>query len=95
MVFLCLHSMVSESLPRGFLFATNVCGYRPELIVLEADKALHSSGLAHLAMRVRIAYVLLGVTYVAVALSILLGYQPMERYWQIYPDPGSKLPSTC
>ncbi|KAJ4131245.1 hypothetical protein NW765_017137 [Fusarium oxysporum] len=48
-----------------------------------------TSGLAHLTMRVRIAYALLGVTYVAVALSILLGCQPMERYWQIYPDPGN------
>jgi len=48
--------------------------------------------LAHLTLRVRIAYVLLGVTYIATALSILLGCQPMKKYWQINPDPGSEFP---
>lgn len=43
--------------------------------------------------RVRIAYVLLGVTYLATALSILLSCQPMHKFWQINPDPGSKCPS--
>ncbi|KAL2006891.1 hypothetical protein VTN00DRAFT_9559 [Thermoascus crustaceus] len=48
-----------------------------------------TEGLAHLTIRVRIAYVLLGVTYIATALSILLGCQPLEKYWQINPDPGN------
>lgn len=48
------------------------------------------TGLLHLPMRVRIAYYLLGVTYVAAALTIVLSCQPMHRYWQIYPDPGSE-----
>lgn len=43
-------------------------------------------------MRVRIAYVLLGVTYLAAGLSIVLGCQPIHKYWQINPDPGSKFP---
>jgi hypothetical protein len=33
--------------------------------------------------------VLIGVTYLVVALCILLGCQPMNKYWQISPDPGS------
>ncbi|KAI1075674.1 hypothetical protein F5B20DRAFT_594814 [Whalleya microplaca] len=48
-----------------------------------------TAGLAHLTIRVRIAYVFLGITYIAVALSILLGCQPMPKYWQIYPNPGA------
>ncbi|KAE8154985.1 hypothetical protein BDV25DRAFT_146805 [Aspergillus avenaceus] len=48
-----------------------------------------TTGLQDLPRRVRIGYVLLGVTYLAVALSILLGCQPMHKYWQIYPDPGN------
>ncbi|KAL1968059.1 hypothetical protein VTN77DRAFT_2189 [Rasamsonia byssochlamydoides] len=48
-----------------------------------------TTGLMHLAIRVRIAYILLGATYIMVALSILLGCQPMHKYWQINPDPGN------
>ncbi|KAM6511095.1 hypothetical protein FALCPG4_016098 [Fusarium falciforme] len=47
-----------------------------------------TSGLAHLRVRVRIAYVLLAVTYLAVALTILFSCQPMHKFWQINPDPG-------
>ncbi|KAE8356732.1 hypothetical protein BDV28DRAFT_154419 [Aspergillus coremiiformis] len=48
-----------------------------------------TTGLQNLPNRVRFAYILLGVTYLAVALSILLGCQPMHKYWQINPDPGN------
>ena len=48
------------------------------------------TGLLHLPTRVRIAYVLLGVTYLASALSIVCGCQPIQKYWQINPDPGSE-----
>ncbi|KZM23365.1 hypothetical protein ST47_g5499 [Ascochyta rabiei] len=48
-----------------------------------------TSGLHHLEMRVKIGYVLIGATYVATELSILLGCRPFERNWQIYPDPGN------
>ncbi|KAI1843496.1 hypothetical protein JX265_001844 [Neoarthrinium moseri] len=48
-----------------------------------------TQGLAHLRLRVRIAYVLLGVTYATVFLSLLLSCQPMSRFWQINPDPGN------
>ncbi|KAF4455593.1 hypothetical protein F53441_2117 [Fusarium austroafricanum] len=47
-----------------------------------------TSGLTHLAMRVRIAYVILGITYAAVALTILLSCQPFHHFWQVSPDPG-------
>ncbi|GME54278.1 hypothetical protein GTA08_BOTSDO03595 [Neofusicoccum parvum] len=48
-----------------------------------------SSGIYHLELRVKIGYVLIGVTYIATELSILLGCQPFSNNWQIYPDPGN------
>ncbi|KAL4739820.1 hypothetical protein BDV11DRAFT_215001 [Aspergillus similis] len=48
-----------------------------------------TTGLSHLPTRVRFAYILLGVTYLAVALTLVLSCQPMRRFWQIYPDPGN------
>lgn len=49
-----------------------------------------STGLMEFETRVRIAYVLLGVTYLATALTILLSCHPINRFWQINPDPGSQ-----
>ena len=40
--------------------------------------------------RVRVAYFAIGVTYVVVILSVMLGCHPFHKNWQIYPDPGSK-----
>ncbi|KAL3433764.1 hypothetical protein BDV09DRAFT_171203 [Aspergillus tetrazonus] len=48
-----------------------------------------TTGLSHLPARVRFAYVLLAVTYLAVALTLILSCQPMRRFWQINPDPGN------
>ncbi|KAM5349158.1 hypothetical protein ACJ41O_008981 [Fusarium nematophilum] len=48
-----------------------------------------TSGLTHLKTRVKIAYVILAVTYAAVALTILLSCQPMHHFWQVTPDPGT------
>ncbi|KAJ5467565.1 hypothetical protein N7475_005317 [Penicillium sp. IBT 31633x] len=48
-----------------------------------------TTGLQHLPTRVRLGYVILGVTYIATALNILLSCQPFEKYWQIQPDPGN------
>ncbi|KAI2623187.1 hypothetical protein GGR54DRAFT_646361 [Hypoxylon sp. NC1633] len=45
--------------------------------------------LANLWLRVRFAYILLGTTYLAVALTILLSCQPISKFWQINPDPGN------
>ncbi|KAJ4178029.1 hypothetical protein NW759_017378 [Fusarium solani] len=48
-----------------------------------------TSGLTDLKTRVRIAYVLLAVTYATVALTLLFSCQPMHKFWQVNPDPGS------
>ncbi|KAJ5773854.1 hypothetical protein N7457_008750 [Penicillium paradoxum] len=39
--------------------------------------------------RVRFAYLILVVSYIATALNILLSCQPFHKYWQINPDPGN------
>jgi hypothetical protein len=39
--------------------------------------------------RIRIGFVLIGTTYIATLLSILLGCTPLHKNWQINPDPGS------
>lgn len=31
---------------------------------------------------------MLTVTYIAVALTLLLSCQPMRKFWQVSPDPG-------
>lgn len=49
-----------------------------------------SDRLDSLRTRVRIAYVLIAVTYMVVCLTILLSCQPMSMFWQISPNPGSK-----
>ncbi|AEO58639.1 hypothetical protein MYCTH_2306113 [Thermothelomyces thermophilus ATCC 42464] len=47
-----------------------------------------TTNLAHLQIRVYIAYVFIGVTWVITTLLLLFGCRPMSKYWQIYPDPG-------
>ncbi|KAI1345486.1 hypothetical protein F5Y01DRAFT_300439 [Xylaria sp. FL0043] len=47
-----------------------------------------TTGLTHLRFRVNLAYGLLAVTYLFVALGLLLSCQPMHHFWQINPDPG-------
>lgn len=42
-------------------------------------------------IRIRIAYALIAVTYIATVCSILFGCHPMHKNWQINPDPGSEL----
>jgi hypothetical protein len=42
--------------------------------------------------RVYIGFAVIGITWIAVLLSILLGCQPLHKNWQIYPDPGSTSP---
>ncbi|KAK4197661.1 hypothetical protein QBC40DRAFT_285165 [Triangularia verruculosa] len=39
--------------------------------------------------RIFTGFVMIFVTWVAVLLSILLGCRPLEKNWQIYPDPGN------
>ncbi|KAG5657467.1 hypothetical protein KAF25_006031 [Fusarium avenaceum] len=47
-----------------------------------------TTGLTNLRTRVLLANIILGVTYVAVALTILLSCHPFHHMWQITPDPG-------
>ncbi|KAK1749791.1 hypothetical protein QBC47DRAFT_129792 [Echria macrotheca] len=39
--------------------------------------------------RIYVGFVMIFTTWVAVLLSILLGCMPLEKNWQIYPDPGN------
>ncbi|CAG8288397.1 unnamed protein product [Penicillium salamii] len=48
-----------------------------------------TTGLQHLPTRVRVAYVILGVTWLATQLSLLLSCQPFHAFWQITPNPGN------
>lgn len=90
--------MDGKILSGGILFSLDVSRSK---IVLEfsllsaaTDQVcINSTGLVRFESRVRMAYVLLIVTYLATALSIVLSCQPMHKFWQINPDPGSKLSS--
>ena len=43
-------------------------------------------------IRIQIGAVLLATSFVATFLAILLGCYPIEKHWQINPDPGSTYP---
>lgn len=58
------------------------------LLVVRMFADLGRSGLTHLKTRVTIAYIVLGVSYAVVALTILLSCQPFHHFWQVSPDPG-------
>ncbi|ERF76938.1 hypothetical protein EPUS_02650 [Endocarpon pusillum Z07020] len=52
-------------------------------------------GLFHMMIHIRIAYVAIGVSYVAVMATLLGACQPFHRHWQINPNPGDHcLPAT-
>ncbi|KAI4202652.1 MAG: hypothetical protein LQ350_002445 [Teloschistes chrysophthalmus] len=47
-------------------------------------------GLQHMRMRTRIGFILIGITYLATVMAILVGCgAPFRKNWQIYPDPGN------
>ncbi|KAJ5263214.1 hypothetical protein N7478_010819 [Penicillium angulare] len=48
-----------------------------------------TAGLINMRIRIHIAYVLIAMTYIATICSILFGCHPMEKNWQINPDPGN------
>ncbi|PYH71176.1 uncharacterized protein BO88DRAFT_486512 [Aspergillus vadensis CBS 113365] len=48
-----------------------------------------TAGLINMHIRIRIAYFLIGATYIAVILSILVGCHPIQKNWQINPNPGN------
>ncbi|PLB38619.1 uncharacterized protein BDW47DRAFT_21647 [Aspergillus candidus] len=67
--------------------------YTSLLWLLKACMAVFYSrltiGLVNMRRRIHIAYIMIGVTYIAVICSILFGCFPMHKNWQIYPDPGN------
>ncbi|KXX80211.1 hypothetical protein MMYC01_204231 [Madurella mycetomatis] len=44
--------------------------------------------LAHLQIRVYVAYAFIGITWIVTTALLLFGCRPMSKYWQINPDPG-------
>ncbi|CAI7646505.1 unnamed protein product [Penicillium palitans] len=48
-----------------------------------------TAGLVNMRIRIHLAYVLIAVTYIATICSILFGCHPMEKNWQIDPNPGN------
>ncbi|XRM43951.1 hypothetical protein ABZX51_007105 [Aspergillus tubingensis] len=48
-----------------------------------------TAGLINMHIRIRIAYFLIGATYIAVIISILAGCHPIQKNWQINPNPGN------
>ncbi|KAJ5097672.1 hypothetical protein N7456_008393 [Penicillium angulare] len=47
-----------------------------------------TTGLQNLPTRVRLAYIILAVTWTATQLTILCSCRPFHGFWQISPDPG-------
>ena len=41
-------------------------------------------------MRIYVGFFVVAASYLAVALVILFACLPVEKNWQIYPNPGSK-----
>lgn len=50
-----------------------------------------TDGLIIYRSRVHAGFVLVFTTWVVVLLSVLLSCRPLRKYWQINPDPGSKV----
>ncbi|OQE84148.1 hypothetical protein PENNAL_c0027G12080 [Penicillium nalgiovense] len=48
-----------------------------------------TAGLVNMRVRIHVAYVLIAITYIATVCSILFGCHPMEKNWQIHPNPGN------
>ncbi|KOS46296.1 hypothetical protein ACN38_g2781 [Penicillium nordicum] len=48
-----------------------------------------TTGLVNMRIRIHLAYVLIAITYIATICSILFGCHPMEKNWQIDPNPGN------
>ncbi|CAI7594279.1 unnamed protein product [Penicillium glandicola] len=48
-----------------------------------------TAGLVYMRIRIHIAYVLIAITYIATICSILFGCHPIDKNWQIYPNPGN------
>ena len=75
---------------------TQVAGWSTYTFLLWVLKAAMAAfylrlteGLDNYRPRIFIGFGLIVVTWLVVLFSILFGCHPMEKNWQIYPDPGS------
>lgn len=55
----------------------------------------HRENVDRMRPRIQIGFVLLPCSYVVLLCVELFGCHPFRKHWQIYPDPGGKLTSTC
>jgi hypothetical protein len=47
-------------------------------------------GVNNMSIKINIGFVFVAVTFLGTFFTILCGCWPIEKHWQIYPDPGSK-----
>jgi hypothetical protein len=47
-------------------------------------------GVQQMTLMIRIGFVFTAITFVATFFTILCGCWPIEKHWQINPDPGSR-----
>lgn len=87
-----------EKLHVDFLLAIDVSSNKIPPAFIDGLRARFDSvireGVRAMRIRIQIGAVLLAATFLATFLSILLGCYPVEKHWQINPDPGSKI-SNC
>lgn len=50
-------------------------------------------GVGRMSLKINVGFVFVGVTFFGTFFAILFGCYPVEKHWQIYPDPGSMFPS--
>jgi hypothetical protein len=57
-----------------------------QAVLTECD----SDGIRKMDIRIKLAWVFIGTSYVASVCMILFKCWPLHRQWQISPDPGSQ-----
>jgi hypothetical protein len=56
-----------------------------------AYQEIYRDNVSNMAIRIRIGVYVLPITFLAVICVILFGCSPVQKHWQIYPDPGGTL----
>ena len=52
-------------------------------------------GVDRMSLKINVGFILVGVTFLGTFFTILFGCYPVEKHWQIFPDPGSTYCSTA
>jgi hypothetical protein len=97
------HHLIAWSLYVSTLWCLKLCiavfytrlTYVFQITTCERFLTRFSDGLSHMKIRIQIAYIAIGVTYIVVMGTILGACQPFNHYWQINPNPGGIPPVTC